>query len=83
MRSFEELSDEFRVEIATDATTDLDVPTVVVELGKNIEQTPSLKSTLLERLRDELLIRPAMRFEPYGTLERTMFKAKRIVDLCA
>jgi phenylacetate-coenzyme A ligase PaaK-like adenylate-forming protein len=31
-------------------------------------------------LRDELLVRPKVRLEAAGVLERTEFKAKRIVD---
>jgi phenylacetate-CoA ligase len=81
VRNSDEISDEFRIELATDPSTEMDTVTVVVELNENTKATDSLKDTLKDRLREELLVTPAIRFEPYGKLERTMFKAKRIIDL--
>jgi phenylacetate-CoA ligase len=81
VRGFNEISDEFRIELGTDASTGMDTVTVVVELSENTKASDSLKATLKNRLQEELLVTPVIRFEPYGKLERTMFKAKRIMDL--
>lgn len=81
VRSFSELSDEFRIELTTDASTGMDMVTVVVELQENVQESDSLKASLRDQLRGEILVTPGLRFAPYGELERTMFKAKRIVDL--
>ena len=40
-----------------------------------------LEGRLQQALRAELGVTPAIRLEPYGTLERTTFKAKRIVEV--
>jgi phenylacetate-CoA ligase len=81
VRDFKEISDEFLIELATDPQTGMDTVTVVVELNENFQESDSLRNTLKNRLREEILVTPGIRFEPYGKLERTMFKAKRIVDL--
>ncbi len=39
-----------------------------------------LEQRLRKDLREELLVTPEIRIEPFGTLERTTFKAKRILD---
>jgi phenylacetate-CoA ligase len=81
VRGFSWLSDEFRIELSTDPSTGMDIVTVVLELGENAEVSDSFKGALRDRLKEEILVTPAIRFEPHGKLERTMFKAKRIVDL--
>jgi phenylacetate-CoA ligase len=81
IRNSVEFGDEFRIELSNEAATGLDAVTVVVELNKNESESDRLKSVLKTRLKEELLVTPAVRFENYGTLERTMFKAKRINDL--
>jgi phenylacetate-CoA ligase len=83
VRSFGEISDEFRIELTTDDLTGMDTVTVVAELNEKTKESEPLKATLRSRLREELLVTPNIRFEPYGKLERTMFKAKRIIDLRA
>jgi phenylacetate-coenzyme A ligase PaaK-like adenylate-forming protein len=83
VRSSSEISDEFRVELTADGQTGMDTVTVVVELNENTKESELLKATLKNRLREELAVTPNIRFEPYGKLERTMFKAKRIIDLRA
>lgn len=40
-----------------------------------------LDERLRRALRDELAITPDVRFERHGTLERTTFKTKRIVEV--
>jgi len=81
VRSLAEISDEFRIELTADGQTGMDMVTVVVEVAEKGKESGSLKATLKNRLREEILVTPAIRFEPYGKLERTMFKAKRVVDL--
>jgi phenylacetate-coenzyme A ligase PaaK-like adenylate-forming protein len=39
-----------------------------------------LEQRLRKDLREELHVTPEIRIENFGTLERTTFKAKRIVD---
>jgi phenylacetate-CoA ligase len=81
VRSLPELSDEFRIELTTDGSTGMDVVTVVVESQEGVGESDALKAAVRDRLKGEILVTPAIRFAPYGELERTMFKAKRIVDL--
>ena len=81
VRSSTEFSDEFRIELSTDGATGMDVVTVVVELNENVAESEGVKNALKNRLKGEILVTPAIRCECYGKLERTMFKAKRIVDL--
>ena len=79
VRSCCELSDEFCIEITTEPNTGVDVCTVVVEClkeGDMAKVTPQIK----QGLREECQVTPYIRFVPFGTLERTTFKAKRIVD---
>jgi phenylacetate-CoA ligase len=79
VRSCCELSDEFCIEITTEPNTGVDVCTIVVEClkeGDVAKVTPQIK----QGLREECQVTPNIRFVPFGTLERTTFKAKRIVD---
>ena len=79
VRSFAELSDEFRIELARDEQVGTDRCTVVAEINKGSDN--SVLSRLRGALREELLVTPEIRLEQFGTLERTTFKAQRIVDL--
>ena len=79
VRSFDELSDEFRIELTVRQPEGSDLVTVVVESASS-DQT-GLSERLRQGLRTELLCAPDIRFVPPGSLERTTFKAKRIVDL--
>ena len=81
VRGFPELSDEFKIELTTDPSSGMDVVTVVIESRDNADLPDSFEAAVKGRLKAELAVTPALRFEPYGKLERTMFKAKRIVDL--
>ena len=80
VRSFVELSDEFRIELSERQPQGADIVTVVAEALPGTEQG-ALSSRLRQALRDELLCSPEVRLVPAGSLERTTFKAKRIVDL--
>ena len=78
VRSFAELTDEFRIEIDAAAGAPVERCTVVCEVrveGTEIEQR------LLQALRAELGVTPALRLEPHGSLERFAFKAQRLVRI--
>jgi len=79
VRSFCELSDEFRIELNTDPQLGTDVCTVIVECP-NEEDIPKVNPQLKQGLKEECQVTPEIKFVPLGTLERTTFKAKRIVD---
>jgi phenylacetate-CoA ligase len=80
VRSFAELSDEFRIELSERQPQGAEVVTVVAEAHPGTDQE-AVTSRLRQALRDELLCSPELRLVPAGSLERTTFKAKRIVDL--
>ena len=79
VRSLSELSDEFCIELTTDPGLDMDICTVVVECLKE-EDIPRMKPLLKNGLKEECQVTPEIKFVPFNTLERTTFKAKRIVD---
>lgn len=78
VRSFTELSPEFRVEIEREpGGVRVDSCTVVAEWADAASN--DLEQRLVHDLRAELGVTPALRIEPHGTLERTAFKAVRLV----
>jgi len=79
VRSIPELSEEFCIELSTDPKSGADVCTIIVECLKN-EETPKVTSKMEAGLRTEYKITPEIKFVPFGTLPRTTFKAKRVVD---
>ncbi len=79
VRSFCELSDEFCIELTTDPNLGTDACTVLVECLKE-EDIPKVTPHIKHGLREECQVTPEIRFVPFGTLERTTFKAKRILD---
>jgi phenylacetate-CoA ligase len=81
VRSFAELSDEFRIELTRDAASGLDECAVVAERATADADPGGLAASLGTALRTELGVTPSIRLEPFGTLERTEFKAKRLLDL--
>jgi len=81
VRSFEELSDEYKIRLTTDDSTGIDVVTVVVEhVGERIN-ADELKNRLKRALHEEMAVTPEVELLQFGTLERTEFKARRIEDL--
>jgi phenylacetate-CoA ligase len=80
VREVETLGDEFRIELSTDDESGTDKCTVVAEVRNQGADRVVLREQLKRSLKEELLVTPSVRFEPYGTLERTTFKAKRIED---
>jgi phenylacetate-CoA ligase len=79
VRSFCELSDEFRIELTTDPQLSTDVCTIVVECPKE-EDITKVTPHLRLGLKEECLVTPEIKIVPFGSLERTTFKAKRILD---
>jgi phenylacetate-CoA ligase len=77
VRSFPELSDEFRIEVdAAEGGSLVERCIVVCEArGEGTE----LEQRVREALRVELGVTPALRLEPHGSLERFAFKAQRLV----
>ena len=83
VRSFAELSPEYRIRLTHDASTHRDICTISVEL-EQAEMPQSRMSTLQKKtasaLREALGFRPEVEFLRQGTLERTEFKAKRVIE---
>lgn len=77
VRSFPELSDEFRIEIVRRDVGPL-VLTCTVVVEAMVEGGASFKTRVQQALRAELGVTTALRMERFGTIERTAFKAKRI-----
>jgi phenylacetate-CoA ligase len=80
VRSFDELSDEFQIELSRREPEGTELVTIVAEADAAADQA-GLSGRLRQALRQELLCSPEVTLVPPGTLERTTFKAKRIVDL--
>ena len=77
VRSFAELSDEFRIEVDAAGGTLVERCTVVCEL-RGAGGT-DLELRLIRALRAELGVTPALSVRPHGSLERFTFKAQRVV----
>lgn len=84
VRAFVELADEFRIELrrTTAGSSQVSTCTIVAEWSRDGER-PGVQERLHHALKAELGVTPSIRIEPYGTLERATFKAKRIVELPA
>ncbi len=80
VRSFKELDDEFRIRITTDEKTGIDVITVIAEYISKDVDTDAFKATVKAAFHEEMEVTPGLELVASGTLERTMFKAKRVVD---
>jgi phenylacetate-CoA ligase len=78
VRSFDELSEEFRIEVAVVDGALVEQCTVVCEVRR---EDAEMEERLRRALRAELGVTPALRLERYGTLERFQFKAQRLVRL--
>ena len=79
VRSIPELSGEFCIELATDPKSGAEVCTVIVECLKD-EEAPKVTPKLQNVLKTECKMTPEIKFVPLGTLPKTIFKAKRVVD---
>ena len=80
IRSFGELSDEYRIRLTTDERTGIGAVIVVTECVDETLNTVELKNRLKKALREELAVTPEVELVKLGSLERTEFKAKRIED---
>ena len=80
VRSFAELSDEYRIRLTKDKKIGIDVVTVVAEYTAEGVNTEELNSKIKKALREELAVTPEVELVKFGTLARTEFKAKRIED---
>jgi phenylacetate-CoA ligase len=78
VRSFPELSDEFRIEVIGGGGALIGRCTVVCE---HREESPEIEQRLVRALRAKLGVTPSLRLEHYGALERSTFKAQRLVRL--
>lgn len=79
VRAFPDLTDEFRIELTTDEREGTDRVTVVVE--HVTAEVLTLRDRVGRALREALGVTPEVRLVDSGTLERTVFKARRVVDL--
>lgn len=80
VRSFPELSPEYIIRLDTDEKTGADVVTIVVECLDVSLRSDNLITALKKALREELAVTPEVEIVSPGTLPRTEFKAKRILD---
>lgn len=83
VRSFEALSPEYRIQLTHDTATHRDICTILVELEQENtpkEQMSTLRAKAVSALREALGFRPEVEFVRQGTLERTAFKAKRVIE---
>lgn len=80
IRGFDELGDEFRIRITSDEKTGIDVITVVAEYIRKETDNDEFRNRVSLALREELQVTPGVELVEFGTLERTMFKAKRVED---
>jgi phenylacetate-CoA ligase len=82
VRSFKELTPEYRIRLWTDTERKRDVCTVIVELIEELptDQRNALHERLRSLLRTALAFTPLVEFVPKDTLERTAFKARRVEE---
>ncbi len=79
VRSFPELSNEFRIELRSDESTGRDRCVVVAEEAPE-GMSEAAREGFGKKLRDSLLVTPEVEILSPGSFERTTFKAKRFVD---
>ncbi len=79
VRSFAELTDEFRIELTTDEREGSDRVTAVVEAL--VGDAPTMRERVGRALREALGVTLEVRIVEPGSLERTVFKARRLIDL--
>jgi phenylacetate-CoA ligase len=79
VRAFPDLTDEFRIELTTDEREGTDRVTVVVEHAT--PENALLRDRVRRALRNALGVTPEVRLVELRTLERTVFKARRVIDL--
>jgi phenylacetate-CoA ligase len=80
VRGIDEVGDEFQIVVTTEKA--LDVLTIVAEPKPEVPQSSyaELAKHIQNQVRAKLEIRPEVELKPYGTLPKTEFKAKRVID---
>ncbi|MFQ5895927.1 MAG: phenylacetate--CoA ligase family protein, partial [Nitrospinota bacterium] len=82
VRSLEGFADEFRIELSREEATGRELCVVLAECLPGLDaRDEALAGRLRGALRSNLGVTPEVRLLPPGSLERTTFKAKRLVDL--
>ncbi|NIN52908.1 MAG: AMP-binding protein [Nitrososphaeria archaeon] len=79
IRGLRGLSSEFHIELSLDEK-DLTQYTVVAEYVDEAADLQELRARLEQALKEELNVTPNVRLVKKGEMERTMFKARRIID---
>jgi phenylacetate-CoA ligase len=79
VRSFPELSNEFRIELRSGEDTGRDRCVVIAEAAGE-GTSDGLEAVLREKLRGALQVAPEIEILSPGSFERTTFKAQRFVD---
>jgi len=79
VRGIDELSDEFYVELVTDPKSKTDKCILMVECLRD-KDVPKVSSQLETELKNQIKFIPELKFVAPGTLNRTLFKSKRIID---
>ncbi|HEX4759249.1 MAG TPA: AMP-binding protein [Thermoleophilaceae bacterium] len=80
VRGFPELGEEFKIVLTQ--VSSLDELTIVAEPLPDIgeHEHPALAERIESTFRAKLELRPTIELQPYGTLPKTEFKAKRVED---
>ena len=66
--------------MSTNEKTGIDVITVIAEYKTKEVNNQEFKNKVKRAFREELEVTPGLDLVEFGTLERTMFKAKRVED---
>jgi phenylacetate-CoA ligase len=77
VRGMPELSSEFVIELSTHDRLGTDVCTIVVEAGEESAGNETLLQVLKRAFKQELLVTPEVRVEPFGSLERILDLRKK------
>ncbi len=80
IRGMDDLGDEFQIVLSADEKSGADVCTIVAEHVPEQADLSGLRENVRRRLREALHVTPEVELKPFGTLERTTHKAKRLKD---
>lgn len=78
VRAFPELTEEFRIELSRDEERGADRVTVIAEVLSGSQET--VADRLRRALGEALGVTPFVHLVQAGSLERTVFKARRVID---
>ena len=80
MRGFDVLADEFQIVLETEGV--MDMLTIVAETREQISgiEADELRARLIGEISRRCELRPRVELVPAGTLPKTEFKAKRVLD---